>query len=200
MSKPTFNPKRHVSWSCLSSWEWNKDEWYDKYVLGNRTPPSAAMLFGNVVGESLTTDKPMVKDIITHSHMEYKLTANLGDITLLGYVDTYCPKTKSMREYKTSQSMKRWSQKSTNEHGQITMYALMLHLQDKVHPDDLTIHLDHIPTITKQDFTVALKEPITVNSYKTVRTMGDILRFAAYIQKTHKEMCKFIPTPPTCIR
>lgn len=193
MPMPKFDPKRPVSWSCLSSWEWNKNEWYEKYVLNVVQAPTPAMIFGNVVGESFCTDEPMVPDIVTYSHMEYELRPKLGDINLVGFVDSYCPKDKLLREYKTSKNANRWSQKSVDEHGQLTMYALLLYLQDKVKPEELTIHLDHIPTVEGGDFQIEIADPVTINTFETKRTLTDILKFGDYITKTHKEMLEYTP-------
>lgn len=188
-----FDPNRPVSWSCLSSWEWNKDSWYTSYVLGERDPATPAMLFGNEVGESFCTKDSMVPGIVTYPKMEYELKGKLGKIKLIGYADSYHPKKKMLREYKTSQNAQRWTKKSVDAHGQLTMYALLLHLQDKVHPEELTIHLDHIPTVENGDFTVSLVDPITINTFETKRTMKDILEFAVYIKYVHEQMCEYVP-------
>jgi len=188
-----FDPKRPVSWSCLSSWEWNKESWYKSYVLGERDPATPAMLFGNTVGETLGTKDSMVPGIIAYPEMEYKLEAKLGKIKLIGYADSYHPEKKMLREYKTSQNAKRWNQDSVDKHGQLTMYALLLFLMDKVKPEDLKIHLDHIPTQENGDFSVSLVDPITINTFETKRTMKDILEFATYIKDTHKQMCEYTP-------
>lgn len=177
-----------LSWSAISSFKYDHEQWYKKYVLGEKQKVSPQMTFGNTVGESLATDNPMVKKIVRYKHMEYKLLVPFNDIELVGFIDSYDNEKKLLREYKTSSSTKKWNQASVDDHGQLTMYALMLFIQDKVVPETLTIHLDYIPVEETFEGEMIISRPHTINTYKTQRTTKDILEFGASIKQVVKEM------------
>lgn len=179
---------RPVSYSQLASWEWNRREWYKKYIEGIDPPTTEAMLYGNTVGDTLGTPKslvPALKDIA--GIKEYELKATVGDMTLVGYADHYCPKTIVLTENKTSANPTRWTQKSVDEHVQLTMYAMLLYLQNKVKPEDLTIQLNAIPVGG---------EPLCITgehrTFTTKRTLADILRYAHYVEKTRLAQIEYV--------
>lgn len=183
---------RPVSYSQLSSWDYDKEKWYNKYIMGIDEPANPAMLFGNTVGDTLGLPHSMVPQLRDVPGIkEYKMMANLGGITLIGYADHYCPEKKVLNENKTSQNKKRWTKKTVEEHTQLDMYALLLFLQNKTKPDDVIMHLNYIPVIENQDFTLSLPDPIECYTFTTGRTAMDITRYANYIQNTLKEMIEY---------
>lgn len=182
---------RPLSYSQLSSFEYDSEQWYSNYVLGIREPANPAMLFGNTVGDTLGTPTSMVPDLIYPGIKEYELKANLGPIHIIGFCDAYCPETKVLTENKTSATKDRWTQKKVDEHGQLTMYCLMLFLRDKVKPEDVTINLNFIPVRTV-GFDFELPKPPTFQTFATRRTTRDILEYAVYIQHTVKLMEEYI--------
>lgn len=193
---------RDLSWSQISSFNYNKDQWYKRYFLGEETKKSIQMEFGTLLGESFANGTPLVKDIIMYPEMEYKLRAKVGNIWLVGYADSYDPVNKRLREYKTSSSTKKWNQTVVDDPsidkagGQLTMYALILMLQDKVKPEELTIHLDYIPVEETFEGEMIITPPVTINTFETKRTTKDCLMFGSEILKIRKEMEKYINTYP----
>lgn len=179
---------RPFSWSQISSWQYDKSQWAFKYILGNVDEANNAMRFGSLVGESFTTDDPMVPHIIRYPEMEYELTPKMNDIKLIGYLDSWHPDEKKLREYKTSQNSSRWNQKSVDEHGQLTMYALLLLLQDKIMPEDIEMHLDYIPVKENGAFELELVDPNKIFSFETRRTTEQALTFGSDIVQIRKAM------------
>jgi hypothetical protein len=106
-------------------------------------------------------------------------------IKMTGFIDTYEPHT-ALREYKTSKAI--WSPEKAKDHGQLRMYALMLYVQHKVKPEDLTIHLDCIQTVESGDFTLSFVEPHTIHSHEVKLSMLDILHFGQRIMKVVEDM------------
>lgn len=188
--------KRALSYSQLSSWEFSRDEWYKNYILNIRGPANAAMLFGNYIGDRIGTPENLVTGLEPVGVKEYELKAKMGDISLIGFCDHYDPETKTLNENKTSSTKDRWTQKKVDEHGQLTMYCLMLYLQYQVKPEDVTIYLNFIPVIEQGDFTIALPDPVRFTTFETKRTTRDILMYGAYIQNTVKLMDEFIHSQP----
>lgn len=187
-----FN-SRPLSWSSMSSWEWDPKEWALKYLEGKETSPNAEMIFGSKIGKKLETDPSFLPMIPRHSKMEHAFNVSLSGILLVGYADSFCTKTnKKLSEFKTG--VKTWDKKRVDEHGQLTMYCLMNYITNKIKPEDVEIQLAWMPTKREEtgnfEVTISFIEPIEENIkiFKTKRTMVDILKFAAYIKEIHKQM------------
>lgn len=183
--------KRALSYSQLSSFEYDKKEWYKNYILGIREPANPAMEYGNFIGDRIGTLNNLVTGLEPAGTKEFELRANLGTIPIVGYADHYCSKTCVLNENKTSATKNRWTQKKVDEHSQLTMYCLMLFLQHKVKPEDVTIYLNFIPVRTV-GFNFELPNTPTFQTFQTKRTTFDIVKYAGYIQATVKEMDEYI--------
>ena len=193
MGKNTVNrfKVRPLSYSQLSSFEYDPAQWYQNYVLGIREPANPAMLFGNTVGDTLGTPTSMVPNLVYPGIKEFELRANLGPVHIIGFCDAYDPETKTLTENKTSATKDRWTQKKVDEHGQLTMYCLMLFLQHKVKPEEVTINLNFIPVRTV-GFDFELPKHPTFQTFSTRRTTRKILEYAVEIQRTVKLMDEYI--------
>lgn len=187
-----FLKKRPISWSAISSWEYNPDEWYRKYILKEPVEENMAMIFGKKFAKSVEDRKPMVP-VEIYKEVEYSLKVMFSQIPLVGFIDTYEPHTK-MREFKTARQI--WSKEKAEQHGQLKMYALMLYCTHKVKPEDLTIHLDCIQTRENSNFSIEFMEPVKIHSYEVRLSMKDILLFGSYIIKTVNQMEKFVESYP----
>lgn len=174
---------RPASYSFFNSWEWNKDEWYDNYILGKRKEANDAMLFGSLIGDAIGTLDNPIPGLDPAGVKEYEFKASLGDVHLVGYADHYCPIHKILNENKTSDNTTRWTQKTVDDHTQIDMYLLMLWLSKKVKPQEVTVFLNFIP-VRIVGVGYKLLEPPIFTTFKTKRTMRQILEYGAYIQKT----------------
>lgn len=182
--------KRSVSWSQIYQFNtYSKDDWFKKYILGEQTPTNKEMTFGSLVGKRLETEPAYIPDVPREKVMEYELHAKMGDISLVGFADSYGEDTLTLREYKTGKT--EWTQERVDQHGQITMYLSMLMLRDKVKPEDVTCTLHWMPTEIRGDFTIGFKSPFKVHHFTTKRTTKDCLLFCAEIIKLRQEMLKY---------
>ena len=187
--KPTFNKDRALSWSAISSFHYDPEQWYKKYVLLEPQEGSKEMDFGKEVGKKLETDPTFLPQIERLSKMEHPFNVVFNGIKMVGYADSFCDKTnRRLSEFKTGK--KAWDQKRVDEHGQITLYCLMNYITTKVKPEEMDITLVWMPTQENGDFSISFVEPIEKNikQFKTKRTMKDILMFATYINDTIKDM------------
>lgn len=185
MNKLDFN-KRPLSWSQISCFEWNKDDWYKRYILNEKTDPSAELIFGKHFADSCEKKTPLAP-VTLLSKVEQPFNVVFNGIPMVGYADTFCEVTKKkIGEYKTGK--KKWDQKRADGHGQITMYALMNYITNKIRPEECEFFIEWIPTVQLGDFSIDFTEPIQVIHIKTKRTMKDILDFGARINNTIKEM------------
>lgn len=179
---------RPLSYSQYSSWMYDKEQWYLRYVLNTPDPASPAMLFGNVVGDSIGTAGSLVPSLQPPGVKEYELHATLGDLPIIGFCDHYCPDTKTLHENKTSDNLKRWDQAKVDDHKQLDMYALMLYLKHKVKPEEITMYLNFIPVVRGGDMVYTIPTPPMYHPFPTKRTTKQILMFAAELVATVKEM------------
>lgn len=186
-SKPQFNKERALSWSAISSFKWNKEEWYEKYVLGKKQPETIEMKFGKEFAKLIEDGKCPLPLLPIQSKVEHKFEVMFGKIKLLGYVDSFCHLTKKkLEEYKTGK--KAWDQKRADNHGQVDMYLLMNYITNKVKPEDVEVRIHWIPTQDNGDFSISFVKPVVIHSFKTKRTMADILKFGSRINNAYKEM------------
>ncbi len=194
--KPLFNKDRPLSWSAISSFEYDKEQWYRRYVLGEQDKPSPELIFGKAFADSVEAGKPLAP-VTQHSKVEQQFTVMFGPIPLVGYADTFDDAYfRAIGEYKTG--VKKWDQKRVDEHGQITMYCLMNFITNRIKPDEVDLFLEWIPTmkIPKEngdfgdfDYEIAFaSNPPEVIKFKTRRTMADILEFGARIVRVYNEM------------
>lgn len=189
---PTFK-NRPLSWSAISSFRYNPDEWYEKYILGKPTETSKEMEFGKAVGKKLETDPTYLPHIPRLNKMEHGWTVCFSGIHLTGFADSFCTITnKSLKEYKTGKKV--WDQKRVDEHGQITLYCLMNYITNKIRPEDTEIELIWMPTKENGDFSISFIEPIEKNTkfFKTKRTILDIMIFGKYIVDTVEDMKEYL--------
>lgn len=183
---PHFLKNRPLSWSAISSFEYDQEQWYKRYILNEKEPPSREMLFGKTVGERLASDPSYLPEVPRLPVFEKELRVMFGVLPLVGFVDAWCPDSLHLKEYKTGK--KAWDQKRADTHGQIDMYLLMLYITYRIRPEDVTCHLHWMPTQENGDFSISFVSPFRVESFKTKRTMTDILLFGARIKKTVEDM------------
>lgn len=183
--------ERPYSWSQHSSFTWDPEQWYEKYILGEDQGASREMEFGKFVGGKLEKDPTFLPQIPRHSVMEYEFKCMFGKIPVVGYADSFCDKTnKKLLEFKTGKTKNSWDQKKVDNHGQLTFYLLMNWLINKIKPEDVEVQLIWMPTQDNGDFSISFVEPIEQNikSFKTKRTMRDILKFGQEINEIYKKM------------
>jgi hypothetical protein len=187
--------QRALSWSSISSWEYDKEKWAAKYLDGIQDPPSKEMLFGNEVGGKLASDPTFLPDVPRYAQFEKKLEGKIGTINLLGFIDSFCPTGKHVHEYKTSSNVKKWNQKSVDTHGQLDFYLLLIYLNYKLPPESVNVALHYIPVEEGNDFNMKLSNA-PIQSFSTKRSTMDIIKFGAKLKKTFDKMCKFAEQYP----
>ena len=182
--------ERPLSWSSLSSWNYDKEAWAKKYLLGITEPPNAAMTAGKRIGELLATIPSFLPLVPRYGVFEKELKVKFGSIPLIGYLDSYDPDTNAFFEYKTYTKDGKWSQKIANAHGQIKMYKAMLYMLYDVPIDKIGCELVAIQVQESGDFKMSLaKTPIQI--YEVKHTKMQVLDFLSSVQKQYKEMCAY---------
>jgi len=185
MSRPNdMTPREYLSWSSLDLLERSEERWKAQYLRGEKPPTSRAMTFGSKVADALETGE-MTGDLeldlvieqfpklgIQDQMVMAELNRGRGKnpIPLLAKPDTRNEDYSAFREYKTGTEP--WTQKKVDAWGQITFYAVVGYIiRGKLVPE---IWLDWAPTQRNEDGTISVMG--TVKSFRTNRTMADILR------------------------
>lgn len=181
---------KHMSWSAISSFEWDPEQWYNQYYLGIKTD-SKEMAFGRKIDERIETDPTFLPSVTRYKHMQHRMKTDFGGLPIVGVADTYCDDSLALRDYKTGK--KAWDQKRADETGQLTMYALLLHLTEGVHPEELDLYIDWMPTVETPDFRIQFRDqPMVVESFHTKRSMRDMLEFGQRINRRWEEMNQYV--------
>jgi hypothetical protein len=127
-------------------------------------------------------------------HMEYEVRTKLGTIELVGFFDSYncgdkkccVPNERRLEEYKTSSNPNKWNQQSVHEHGQLTYYAMLMYLRDKVTPESISMRLHYIPVGEEQDFSMRVTGKH--QTFETKRTMKEVFKLMVEIKTRRKQM------------
>ncbi len=184
-----FLETRPLSWSAISSFEYNPEQWYQRYILGKQEPPSKAMLFGSMIGKKLEKDPAFLPEIVRHSKMEHPFKGIFSGYPMTGFADTFCDVSfKKLGEYKTGKS---WDQKKVDSHGQIDMYLLMNYMMNGVRPEEVEVTLWWLATREGADLSVDFVKDMKPVAFRTKRTMVQVLAFGARIERTVKAMQKY---------
>jgi len=189
-SKLNFK-QRPLSWSAISQFrDYSKEEWYNKYILGKRTPENAAMTFGKLVGDRLQNEPSYLPEIERDGGIyEKRLECKIGKIPCIGFIDWFHPDKKYLWEFKTG---KAWDKEKADNHGQLRMYALMLMIQENIRPEDLTIRVYSMETEARGDFTMTFVKNMKPIIHEVKLTTKDCLMFGAELVKIVKEMEEYI--------
>lgn len=191
---------RPLSWSQLSSFKYNKDEWYSRYILNITQKENPEMIFGKKLAKSIEDGKPLAP-VTLLPKAEHKFEVIFNGINLIGFADGFDPETnRSLCEYKSG--VKPWDQKRVNEHGQIDFYLLCNYITNKVRPEEVSVFLEWIPTVRIHGKQSGLGNPLyeidfasnppLVHKFSTARTMADVLRFGKFINDTVEQMNEVI--------
>lgn len=191
-----FLQTRPFSWSAMSSWDWDKEQWYQKYMLGIKSPDSPELLFGKKFADSCEIRRPLAP-VTLLSVVEHEFRFRLGDVPMIGYADTFDKETRNHTgEFKTG--VKPWDQKRVDQHGQITMYALGNYLITKRKPEECTFFLEWIPTMKVPrknndysgfDYDIAFRDKVpTPVHFETKRTTREALEFGVRVKNMLREM------------
>lgn len=193
MKSTILLPREHLSWSQLELWDRSVEDYRAKYYLNEEPKRSKAqeqaMRYGKKFAETMEhggSDDPIAEMFgsiaeryeVSEMKIEAVLETKEGQIPLLGYLDTsHKNPTKGFREYKTGRLP--WTQKRADNHGQITLYDLIVYLKYGGIPK--TTYLDWFETVTEGDKTVMTGRHF---HFLTVRKLSDIIAMAAQVKRT----------------
>jgi len=81
---------------------------------------------------------PTLEHVKQYKNPEHRFEVDIEGITVMGYIDSYCPDTKSIIEYKTSRT-KFWTPRTVAKHKQLDLYSLAIEMTEGEVNDDLEL-------------------------------------------------------------
>lgn len=128
-------PRNYLSYSAISLWIKSKDQFRKKYYENDASFETIETLYGKQIAEMLedrdiVDNHPILKLIPKHSHAEYPIKVEIEGIPIKGYLDNFCPRKKSFKEFKTGhvnrEGRSPWNQKKVDKHLQLPFYSLLI--------------------------------------------------------------------------
>lgn len=179
-----MRPNNYLSYSQYSTFLRCPKEYIDVYVNGNRRE-SKYMDFGKMIAYSLEDrmekaciDAETARSIIEEpKELEKKIMVDFYGIPLYGILDGYNPG--EIKEYKTGKNG--WTQARVDKDEQLTFYAIMVSISEKLKPEDIKIELTWLETYDDIDGEIHLTGKH--KSFQTRRTQSDIIRIYPKIKK-----------------
>lgn len=181
-----FLQGRPLSWSALSSFEWSPEAWHSRYILNQTEEPTEELKFGKMIDERLQADPTFMPHVERFPILQHKMEANLGKIPLIGFADGFRREPPALKDDKTGAKI--WDRARADETGQLTFYALLLWLTEKIKPESVDFSIWWMPTVKGGDFKISLIDEKDVKVFHTKRTMRQILEFGVRIQATTRAM------------
>lgn len=121
-------PKKYLSYSAWNLWLTNKNAFRKRYYENVKTIASPEMLFGKEVAKLL--EKKKLLHIPRLEIAEHPIEIMIGDIPILGYLDSFSEKDKKFLEYKTGHLTPNgkpfWNNVTVAKHTQLPFYSLMI--------------------------------------------------------------------------
>lgn len=184
-----YNKDRPLSWSGISSFEWNPKQWHDKYVLKIKQEDTPELIFGSWVDKRIQSDKKFLPHLERFPIMQHKMFMDFDGIPMIGYADHFDRTGLRLKDDKTGR--KKWDQKRADETGQLTLYAFFLWKMEKIRPENMKFSIDWLPTHYEDNkiaFIESDHKKLVPTTIHTKRTMKDILEFGTRIKDTWKKM------------
>ena len=186
------SPRGYLSWSQLQIWEKDPNLYYQIYIEGLDQFRTKYLELGKRLATALENGfdeegDPMFEMMCVfmpgYPKREFKIDAVLEGIPIKGVLDGFNEKTLTIGEYKSG---KRWTQSMVDKSGQLTMYALLVWLKYGVLPKDIRLHWAR----TDEDMEGNLKLTGDIRTFKTNRTMRDIIVFSKRIRNAYEGICE----------
>jgi hypothetical protein len=145
-------PKKYLSYSAIDLWVKNKNGYRKRYYENEpfiETPESA---YGKIIHKMIETGDPLVAKIPTYNLSEHKIEVMIGEVPMIGYIDSLCDHTARFYDYKTGRpkpdGSPRWDAVEVARTDQLPFYSLFLK-EVCGHVEDLC-HLIWLPTSFKK--------------------------------------------------
>jgi hypothetical protein len=122
-------PKPYLSYSAISLWFKNKEQFRDRYYRNIKPIDTKYTIFGKEIHEKIATD-PKLSHIPRFKACEHEIRVNIEDIPIRGFIDSYNDFSGAFFEYKTGikkpDGGDRWTLNDVMAHKQLPFYSLLI--------------------------------------------------------------------------
>jgi hypothetical protein len=118
-------PKPYLSYSQVSMWQKNKDQYRQRYYLNAPAFENIEIIFGKKVAKMLEegVDHPVLNKVPKYKFTEYRVEKSVGDVPFLAVFDSFSKLRSGIIEYKTGKEP--WDDVRVAKHRQLDTYSLM---------------------------------------------------------------------------
>ncbi len=172
-------PRNYLSHSARLLWEGSKEKYRTKYYFGEEGfQGTKEMKYGKRFAEAM--EKGEDDDILIDAartlipkdeKIEFEIRVKFSGIIFLGRLDSFDPKTKTFKEYKTGRN--KWTQAKVDNDEQITAYFMLVYLKYKKIPK-----YAELIWLETEETNGEIKFTGTITTFRTTRTLTQILRMA----------------------
>jgi len=186
------SPRGYLSWSQMSLWEKDPNMYYQVYFEGLDQFRTKYLTLGKRMATCLENGFDEEHDPLfemlavfmpSYPYREFEINAVFEGIPLKGKLDGFNEKTLTIGEYKTG---KCWTQSMVDSTGQLTFYALLVWLKYKKLPKEIFLHWAK----TDEDMEGNLKLTGDIKTFKTQRSLKDLILFSKRIKSAWEGICE----------
>lgn len=186
-------PRGYLSWSQVSLWQKDPNLYYQVYVEGLDMIRTVYLNLGTRLDEAIQSgqdefDDPTINFLVMmlprYPKMQHRIEAEFEGIPLVGVLDGFSSLKKKLiiGEHKSG---KLWTQSQADKSDQLTFYSLLVWLIHGRLPDEIYLHW--AKTQIKEE---ELSFTGDTKTFKTARTMKDIVLMGGRIHKAYKEIAE----------
>lgn len=188
---------RYLSYSQLKLYEDDPNEYYKRYVLGEKWEGNKYTEFGKKLADALETGVAADDPGIEHIRLflpkfearEFKIEAECMKVPILAKLDGFHPKLLEIDEVKTG---KKWDQKRVDKDDQLTFYSIACLKRYGKQPSIIRLHWAR--TVEEGEIIKATGE---LRTFITKRTMAQQLLLANRIKVAWEGIKKLYDTKKT---
>ncbi len=186
------SPRGYLSWSQMQLWEKDPNMYYQVYFEGLDMFRTRQLELGKRMATTLENGFDEERDPLfemlavfmpSYPYREFEINAIFEGIPLKGKLDGFDEKTLTIGEVKTG---KYWTQSMVNSAGQLTFYALLVWLKYKKLPKEIFLHWAK----TDEDMEGNLKLTGDIKTFKTQRSLKDLILFSKRIKSAWEGICE----------
>jgi hypothetical protein len=201
LPKKDKNGNSYLSYSQISLFKRDKDEYYQNYIIGKKFEGNEYTDFGSKVGEALEKndftsfseqESNILKQVTRLDEFERRVILKYEGFYIVGYVDTNKKDLTRIIDYKTGGLKKEW-QYVKPEYTQLHIYALSIRQETGITPTKASVEFIRRTgnAYKGQKLKVANESPTTievdVSINKLKRVYWETLETAKQIEKFYKK-------------
>ena len=186
-------PKSYLSYSQMRVWLDDKDQYRQRYYLGQEQGGSRYLLFGSEMAKGLEDGTIKIPALVQYAVQEEQIKLDVEGVPFYAYIDQFDPVRNKFREIKTGimrrNGAPRWTQDLVNQHMQLDVYSALI--REKFGSVDDECHLDWIITRNKVK-EIEMDGHLLKSESGELEITGEVVSFRRVITETERARIKFL--------